>query len=159
MTASAPAELQRLGCDAFERGLLPVARHFLTAFQQPGVHTWQAAYTIAAERWGDAIGFAIAHAMGKLIGALLRSRSDGVGFHDPLDPDARTRLSRDESDLMIMLHHMRRDDTAKARDAVEALTRGRMDPDVIRTGLSLATRFSAGAAITGGRRPTLSVVG
>ncbi|WP_415918955.1 hypothetical protein [Tateyamaria sp. SN6-1] len=60
---------------------------------------------------------------------------------------------------MTMLHHMRRDNTDKARDAVELLTHGRMDPDVIRTGLALAARFSAGAPALSAKRPALRVVG
>ncbi|MEO0401728.1 MAG: hypothetical protein AAF214_05080 [Pseudomonadota bacterium] len=159
MTVPAPVpELQRLGCDEFEWGMLAVARYFLTAFQDPAGQAWQHGYTVATQRWGEAIGLPVAHATGQLVRAVLRCRSDGICFHDPLDQTARIRASRDEVDLIAMLHHMRRNETDKARDAVHALTHGRMDPDVIRTGLSLATRFSAGAAPAQTRRPALSIV-
>ncbi|MEO1109921.1 MAG: hypothetical protein AAFX90_18555 [Pseudomonadota bacterium] len=39
---------------------------------------------------------------------------------------------------------MRRDITPLAREAVEDLTLGQLDPDVIRTGLTFANRFPAG---------------
>ncbi|MEM9639014.1 MAG: hypothetical protein AAGA94_15295 [Pseudomonadota bacterium] len=150
--------LNSIGCDSFERGLLAVARHFLNAFEDPKSQAWQHGYTVAVERWGETIGFPAAHAMSKLIRALLRGRADGISFFDPLCVEARTRVSADEALLMKMLHHMRRDQTSPARDAVEALTLGRMDPDVIRAGLSLASRFSAGCPAASVQRPSLRVV-
>jgi hypothetical protein len=58
-----------------------------------------------------------------------------------------------------MLHHMRRDHTAKARDAVEALTHGQMNPDLIRASLSFADRFPSGARQRLRGTPALRVVG
>jgi len=74
---------------------------------------------------------------------------------------ARAHMTGDEQSLLRMVHYMRRDQTAPARDALAVLTHGHMDPDVIRAGLGLAARFAKGA--TGARavapRPILRAVG
>lgn len=147
--------------DTFETGLLPVLRHFLTSFASPELQAWQFAYTTAAERWGDSIGLAAAQALLPIIRALLCARPDGLAFQDPLCLDARDSVTEDETLVLEMLHHMRRDDTPMARDTVEVLTHGRMDPDVIRAGLSFARRFPAASAgqRTVANPPSLRVVG
>ena len=134
--------LNSIGCDSFERGLLAIARHFLSAFEDPKSQAWQHGYTVAVERWGETIGFPAAHAMSKLIRALLRGRADGISFFDPLCVEARTRVSADEALLMKMLHHMRRDQTARARDALGALTGSRMSPDLIRASLTFSNSYA-----------------
>lgn len=136
--------IEQLSCDAFERRLLPIARHFLSSFESPEHHAWHRAYSIAAEQWQETLGLSIAHHLQKVIRAILRCRTDGIAFQDPLCPEARAMVTVDERMLIDMLHSMRRDHTEAARNCVEALTHGRMDPDVIRTGLSFAARFSVG---------------
>ena len=161
-TAEAPVlPLSQCRFDAFEAGLLPVLRHFLTSFASPELQTWQFAYTTAAERWGDSLGLAAAQALLRVVRALLSARPGGLTFQDPLCLDARDSVTEDERLVLEMLHHMRRDDTPPARDTVEVLTDGRMDPDVIRAGLSFARRFPAGPAghRTADSPPSLRVVG
>jgi hypothetical protein len=81
----------------------------------------------------------IEHAMG-------RCSMSGLNFHDPLSLEDRAFVISDERVLIDMLHHMRRDETPAARDVVEMLTLGCMGPDIIRTGLSFANRFSCGVS-------------
>lgn len=132
------------GLDGFEQGLLPIARHFLRCYEKPDCQGWQAAYTIAAERWGDAQGLPVAHQMRKILRATLDCRPTHFATNDPLCPKARERLTADELALLQMIHHMRRDRTAQARMALDHLTQGRRDPHVIQAALSLAGRWPSG---------------
>lgn len=150
--------LGALGLDEFERGLLPVLRHFLLSYEQPEGQAWQQAYLIAAERWGEALGLPAALAAMKLVRAVLESRDGVFCFVDPFDLENRDTASADEAALLRMIHHMRRDETSLAREAVADVTLGRMDPHVIRAGLSLANRFSKGQSPSRAAPPRLWVV-
>ena len=149
--------LNALGLDMFEKELLCVVRYFLSSFEAPDSQLWHQGFAVAVEKWGEPMGLPIAFATSKLVRAVLRCRDGGMFFHDPLDLETRTMVSDDEAYLLTMLHHMRRDETSAARAAVDALTHGQMDPDVIRSGLSFAARFSYGAQrrVT---RPELHIV-
>lgn len=151
--------LSALGLDDFEQGLLPVLRQFLLSHDQPQGQAWQQAYLIAVERWGEALGLPAALAAMKLVQAVLECRGEGFCFVDPFDLDHRAEVSRDEAALLRMLHHMRRDETPLAREAVADVTLGQMDPHVIRAGLSLANRFSKGQSPARATPPRLRVVG
>jgi len=158
-TAVQGQNLAHCGFDSFEIGLLSCLRHFLTSLSDPESQAWQTAYLTAAERWGETIGFGAAQAILKVVRATLDIRTAGLIFNDPLEIDARDYVTEDEYMLIAMLHHMRRDNTTKARTAVDALTHGRMDPYVIRAGLSLARRFPHGqSGQMPARRPLLRVV-
>lgn len=152
--------IKHLGLDEFERGVLHIARYFLEAHEAPETQSWHRAFLIAVECWGEPVGLSAAHALSKYAKAILRFRSDGLVFHDPLSEDAREFATDDEALTMAVLHYMRRDQTNYARDAVAALTHGQMDPDVIRTALSFANRFSAGEQPRRpqGRTPELRLV-
>jgi hypothetical protein len=129
--------------DEFEEGLLPVLRHFFLCLAQPERQTWQFAYKIAAERWGEARGLPLAHALFKLVQFIVKARRTGFDAIDPLALEQRDFVTRDEQALLQMLHHMRRDETPRAREAVANVTGCTMDPDVIRAGLSFADHFPA----------------
>ncbi|KIC41983.1 hypothetical protein RA27_00800 [Ruegeria sp. ANG-R] len=130
--------------DNFEKGLLIVARHHLDALRCPETQAWHLAYSIASERWGDRIGLPVAHLLARFLKFVVQSR-DGVFAHiDPFCADSRDLITTDEASLLFVLHHMRRDETPAARQAVEDLTLGRLDPDVIRSGLTFADRFPSG---------------
>lgn len=153
--------LETLELDEFERGILAVARHFLTSFETSEFQFWARAYGAAAEYWGETVGLAVAHRLQKVIRAVLDARDGSVSFYDPLDPASHDNATQDEVTLLRMLRHMRRDEAVPARDAALALADGRMDPFVIRAGLSFADRFSCGASgrSRDGKPPTLRVVG
>lgn len=156
--ASHEAGLAAHGFDDFEAGLLPVLRQFLLSYETPESQAWQRAYMVAAERWGEAIGLPAAQALMKLLRAVLDSRDGQFSFTDPFDLDLRGTVTLDEAALLRMLHHMRRDQTAGAREAVADVTGGQMDPHVIRAGLAFAHRFSAGRAAARPETPRLRVV-
>ncbi|CUH88267.1 hypothetical protein PH5382_02200 [Phaeobacter sp. CECT 5382] len=132
------------GLDDFEEGLLPLLRHFLTSLKAPERQSWQYAYKIAAERWGEVLGLRVAQALFKLIDRAVKARGEPLEFLDPLAPDERGFVTRDEFSILRMLHHMRRDETPMAREAVALVTGDTMDPEVIRAGLSFAHRFPVG---------------
>ncbi|MEX0304226.1 MAG: hypothetical protein AB3N24_17540 [Leisingera sp.] len=144
--------------DDFETGLLPVLRQLLLSFEAPESRAWQQGYSVAAERWGEAIGLPAAHALMKLVRAVLESREGQFNFIDPFDLECRGGVTADEAALLRMLHYMRRDQTPKARDAVADVTCGFMDPHVILAGLGFASRFSAGQEAGRHEAPLLRVV-
>ncbi|KIC11547.1 hypothetical protein RA19_05780 [Leisingera sp. ANG-M1] len=152
------AALAAHGFDGFEEGLLPVLRQFLLSYEQPDSRAWQHAYAVAAERWGEAVGLPVAQSLMKLVRAVLERREDKFRFIDSLDMEQRGMVTGDEAALLRMLHHMRRDQTAQAREAVADVTCGLMEPHVIRAGLAFASRFSAGQAAGRGEAPRLRVV-
>lgn len=147
------------GLDPFEEGLLPLLRHLICACRVPQSQSWHRAFVIAGESMGEVQGLAVAHGLWPLVQAVHRHRGRGFQCHDPLDIDRRTLLTRDEEHLLRALHHMRRDQTPAARDAVEDLCGGQMDPDVIRAGLSFAHRFPSGARARLRAGPGLRLVG
>lgn len=152
------AGLAAHGFDGFETGLLPVLRQFLLSYETPDSQAWQRAYMVAAERWGEAIGLPAAQALMKLLRAVLDSRDGQFSFTDPFDLEFRGTVTPDEAALLRMLHHMRRDQTSGAREAVADVTGGQRDPHVIRAGLAFAHRFSAGQAAARPETPRLRVV-
>ncbi len=146
--------------DGFERGLLPVMRHFILSFTEPETQAWQHAFTVAIEHWGRNQGLVLAHLVFKIIKATLHTRPMGLAFNDPLCVETRQELTCDECALLRLLHHMRRDETPAARDALNELTGGYPDAHLIQAGLTLASQFptnSVGPAQPA-RRPTLRVV-
>lgn len=146
--------------DEFEEGLLPVLRHFMMALAEPERQTWQFAYKNAGERWGETLGLPVANALFKLVQFTAKARRVQFNAIDPLALEDRGFVTRDERAFLRMLHHMRRDETARAREAVADVTGCTMDPDVIRAGLSFADRFPAGqnAPRYSPGRPHLEVV-
>jgi hypothetical protein len=152
------AGLAAHGFDEFETGLLPVLRHFLMSYETPDSQAWQRAYMVAAERWGEAIGLPAAQALMKLLRAVMDCRDGQFAYIDPFDLELRGTVTPEEAALLRMLHHMRRDQTPGAREAVADVTGGQMDPHVIRAGLAFAHRFSAGHAAARPEAPRLRVV-
>ena len=150
--------LSVLGADDFEKSLLIIARSLLHAHSEPETHAWQHAFTIAAERFGDVVGPSAAYFMSKYIAALLKCRPEGVSYQEPVEEGDRHLVSESEFQIIGVIHHMRRDRTNHARDAVADLTCGRMDPHFIRAGLELANRFPAGTARACLKPPRLRVV-
>ncbi|MEP4039159.1 hypothetical protein [Pseudophaeobacter sp.] len=146
--------------DEFEEGLLPVLRHFLQSLAQPESQSWQFAFRVAAERWGESLGLPVAQSLFKLVQFTTKARRVGFDSIDPLSLEDREYVTRDEQAFLQMLHHMRRDETPRAREAVANVTGCTMDPDVIRAGLSFADRFPAGTARSkrASSRPILRVV-
>lgn len=147
-----------LPIDDFEAALLPLLRHFTWALSGDSPKGWQTAYGLAAERWGAPIGLSVAHEIGKLVTALEQTRGALPRVQDPLSMDARLLVTLDEKYFLLMVHHMRRDETADARDAVWALTEGRALAAFIRQALSFAAGHSLVAPVVSGRAPVLRVV-
>lgn len=158
MTISARKRPSPQSLDPVSRNLLPILRHFLTGLQEPASTGWQNAYGIAAEVWGEGRGLAVAFRAQKFLAALLRSRSVPLRHADPLCPEDRLTLTDDECLLLALLSHMRDDETAQARDMLAALTCGRVEAAVVRTGLELCGILDGGAAASSRGAPRLTVV-
>lgn len=153
--------VSNLSFDEFELGLLAVARHLSKSYEVPEGQSWQHAYVIAVERWGEQIGLSVAYSLMKVMRAVCRCRPGGLAVQDPLCCEARIFATEDEIALIGMLHHMRRDQTPDARNAVQTLAFGRNDPSVIHAGLSFANRFSLGKrkATNSSEKHALYIVG
>lgn len=153
--------LRTIGCDDFEFGVLAVLRHIMLGLFEGDPRGWARGHDIAIERWGETVGLPTAHLLNRVAIALADCVEDGPEMMDPLCLDARQRMTSDEMQIMSMLHHMRRDKVSGARNAVAFVTRGRMDPELIRAGLSFAHRFPAGVKPANRvvNKPTLRVVG
>ncbi len=160
LSADISTKLDEFEFDDFERGLLPVMRHFILSLEDPETQAWQHAYSIAIERWGQDQGLNLAHLVFKIVKATLHCRPDGLAFNDPLSVDDRLAVTCDEFALLKMLHYMRRDETPDARDAVGQVTGGYPDAHLIQAGLTLANRFPTNNSRRTGsaRRPVLRVV-
>ncbi|WP_395172698.1 MULTISPECIES: hypothetical protein [Roseibium] len=147
-----------LPIDDFEIALLPLLRHFTLTLSGEKPKGWQIAYGLAAERWGAPIGLSVAHEIGKLVAALETARGSFPKVQDPLCIDARLLVTLDEEYFLLMVHHMRRDETADAREAVWALTEGHTLAAFIRQALGFAARHSLVAPRVSRRRPILRIV-
>ncbi|MEM0947466.1 MAG: hypothetical protein AAGB07_18535 [Pseudomonadota bacterium] len=147
-----------LPIDEFEAALLPLLRHFTLVLSGKNPNGWQTAFGLAAERWGAPIGLPVAHEIGKLVAALEETRGSLPRVQDPFCTDARLLVTRDEERFLLLIHHMRRDNTAGARDAVWALTDGHALSAFIRQALSFAAKHTLVAPLASGRAPVLRVV-
>lgn len=124
--------------DPVSRRLLPVLRHLLSDLQGNVPGAWRLGYATAVEVWGEPRGLVIAHRAQEFLSAVLSSRPVPFRHADPLCPVGRLCLSDDECVLLALLTHMRADEAGSARDMIAALTGGRIEAAVVRTGLALS---------------------
>lgn len=146
--------------DPVSQRLLPIVRYFLSGLQDKGSTAWQVGFVASSEVWGEARGLAIAFRTQKFLSALLSSRPVPLRHADPFCPEDRLTLTDDECVLLALLTHMRDDEPKPARDMIAALTGGRVEAAVVRTGLDLcAVLDGTHGARRGKATPILSVVG
>jgi len=145
--------------DPVSRRLLPVLRHFLSNLQGNVPGAWRLGYATALEVWGEPRGLVIAHRAQDFLSAVLSSRPVPFRHADPLCPVARLCLSDDECVLLALLTHMRADEAGPARDMIAALTGGRIEAAVVRTGLDLSAVLDGPHGLARSRaRPRLAAV-
>lgn len=96
--------------------------------------SWQHAYVVAAERWGEQIGLSVAYLLTKVVRAVRSCRPNGLSVQDPLCREEKNFATKDEVALISMLHHMRRDETSDARNSVQILAFDRNDQAIIHAG-------------------------
>ncbi|MEL6467685.1 MAG: hypothetical protein AAFO78_02920 [Pseudomonadota bacterium] len=145
-----PTLLDALPFDDFEKSLLPLVRHFVGTLETGDAIECCHIYDRAIQTWGDPVGLSIAHILQKLILALKRSRNCPLQCFYPAHCDDPKFISENERSLLTMLHHMRRDQTKGARDALDKLAFGKRDPKVIQTALTFSNRYAAGAPLQAG---------
>jgi hypothetical protein len=124
--------------DPVSKALLPVLRHFLSCLQGDVPGAWQQGFLDAVETWGEARGLAIAHRGQAFLAALLRSRKGRLAYCEPCCTGPHHAVSDDELSLLALLRHLREDQPGLARNKMAALTRGRIDAEVVRSGLAFA---------------------
>ncbi len=134
-------QVERL--DPMMKALLPVLRHFFSALNDPPSQGWRHGYEVAIGIWGQGRGLSIAHAVQKFTYDLMRCGETALHFNDPLDIYARPLLTPDERTVLLLLSYMRADNTGKAREVIEGLHQGMIDPILVRHGLALAAMMDA----------------
>lgn len=145
--------------DTVNKALLPVIRHFLNAYLHPDTLGWRTGFAAAIGTWGEARGLAIANAVQVFLSSVLLNRPVPLRYNDPLDVDARQRLTPDEIDLLAMITAMRTDRTQDARRIVQRVTGGEVKAAVVRTGLALSVILDPSEAKPKRvKRPALQVV-
>lgn len=150
--------LPDLPIDAFETDLLLLLRHFTLSLSGKSRDGWQVAYAWSADRWGAPIGLAIAHEVSKLVSALEETRGTFPHVLDPDFTDTDLVVTKDEEQFLLVIHHMRREHTNAARDAVWTLTQGKSLASFIRQAHSFAAKHSLVAPQNAGHVPALRVV-
>ncbi|MFP7675192.1 hypothetical protein ACG74X_17730 [Marivita sp. S0852] len=126
--------------DPVDRALLPILRHAVYAFTCPERCAWRSAYMIAAERWGEPRGLALAHATIDLVSAVL-SKDITLEIQDPLDVQQRSEVTEQEHQILLMVRFMRQQDKANARNVMMQLCDGHIYAAVVRAALALASRL------------------
>ena len=153
-----PVVLANLPCDALECALLPLIRHLVRSHTGQCPNGWHHAFTIAKERWGGPIGLQIAFGLSNTMLELINARRCATAVHDPLRPDLRLRLTDDEKAILLLIHYMRRDNSAKAREYVPLLAAGRMHAVFIQAMLTFARSDVLAIPDRTAKQPRLTLV-
>ncbi|MEL6464794.1 MAG: hypothetical protein AAFQ58_07480 [Pseudomonadota bacterium] len=142
---SEPLRLADLPCDSFEEALLPIIRRLVRTLQTNDAAGYCRANDRAVEQWGDPMGLSIAHLLRKLVSELAKCRGSPLECFYPKDRAELHYISHDEYNLLTMLYHMRRNETAYVHYLTEELTHGKVGSKAVKAGWTFAKRYSAGA--------------
>jgi hypothetical protein len=151
ITDSLPAEtgllsLQGIGCDDFERELLPLLlRGLMETWRHPEARCWTPVYGAAAARWGPRTGLSLAHSLAQSSDTLLRIRGHGLRVLAASDTDHAEEVTPDERLPLLLLHKLRRNHVAAGQDFLLKLTGGEMDEEHLALALDFAQRHFCGA--------------
>lgn len=146
-TDPSPADLlplDRIGCDAFERALLPLVRDLAVGCRDPESRSWNLAYRAAARRWGAQTGLPLAYGLAQIVTALTRIKGDALQVLDHDGGAPQAAVTRDEQLLLLLLHQLRREHLNAGCDAMLDLTDGEMDDELMALALDFARRHSCG---------------
>ncbi|MFE3836450.1 hypothetical protein [Pseudogemmobacter sonorensis] len=132
--------LHVIGCDDFERALLPLLRALMQTCRNPRGRSWNAVYGAASARWGTRTGLPLAYDLARISEALLRVKGDRLRMLDGTADAAR--VTRDERLLLLLLHQLRRNHVAAGQDFLLDLTEGEMDAELMALASGFARRHS-----------------
>lgn len=133
--------VESAGLDAFELGLLAVARHFIVSFAAPETQSWTVAFKIASERWGISEGARAAATVLVVIEEMRLARKSVFRFSDPNCPNCRQSLTPNERHLMLILHAIRRGRVGDAQTEAMLLCEGEDAKGLLRAAWGLAGLF------------------
>lgn len=136
--------LERIGCDAFERALLPLVRELAGGCRDPESRSWNLAYGAAAKRWGAQTGLPLAYGLAQIVDALTRIKGDALQVLDHASAVPYAAVTRDEQLLLLFLHQLRREHLAAGCDFMLDLTDGEMDDELMALAIEFARRHSCG---------------
>ncbi|MFC3058660.1 hypothetical protein [Paenirhodobacter populi] len=136
--------LHVIGCDAFERALLPLLRDLMETCRNPDGRSWNAVYGAAASRWGARTGLPLAYGLARISEALLRVKGERLQMLDAADTAHAAEVTRDERLLLLLLHLLRRNHVLAGQDFLFDLTEGKMDKELMALALDFARRHSCG---------------
>lgn len=137
--------LRMIGCDDFERALLPLLRDLIETCRNPDGRSWTPVYGAAAARWGAQTGLPLAYGLARLSEALLRVKGDRLWMLARDDNVRAAKVTPDERLVLLLLHHLRRSHVAAGTDFLLDLTDGEMDEALMACALDFARRHSCGA--------------
>lgn len=153
ITAPSPADtgllsLRGIGCDDFERALLPLLRDLMQTCRHPEGRSWTPVYGAAAARWGARTGLPLANGLAQISAALSRVTGKRLQMLSGSDTSHADQVTSDERLVLLLLHHLRRNHVAAGQDFLLDLTGGEMDEELMALALEFGHRHSCGAPRT-----------
>lgn len=134
--------LAALPCDTFERQLVPVLRRLVRTYQKKDTLAFFRTYDRAVQLWGEPIGLSIVHLLQKLILEFTKCRGEPLECFFPSDRTQLDVVSRDEYNLIAMLHHMRRNEIKSACQFADDLANGSASSKALQQSLNFSKRFN-----------------
>lgn len=138
--------LSLVGLDAFEQNLLAIIRDLAVTCFNPERQTWIPVYAKAEQLWGVRTGLPLVHHLAQIVVSLVRIKGKRLHFLDNSDPRAQDVATYDEQQLLLMLHHLRRQHVNAACDFMLDLVDARMDEQLMQDALRFGKRHSCAPA-------------
>lgn len=139
--------LSKIGCDAFERALLPIIRQLTSSCRSPNMGNWLPIYGHAEKLWGVRTGLPLVYGLSKIVVSLLRIKGDAFRILPPSD-DTSNEVTADEQLLLLLIHHLRRGHVNAGCDLLLDLVDGEMDEELMEQAREFAQRHSCGQPLT-----------
>lgn len=136
--------VSQIGCDAFERALLPIIRNLTITCIHPERLSWISTYEAAGKHWGVRTGFPLVHGLSQIVVALLRVKGEHLDVLININDLTRDLATRDEQMLLLIIHQLRRNHFYAGCDFMLDLVNGQMDTVLMDEVLAFAQRHSCG---------------
>ncbi|MEM9631486.1 MAG: hypothetical protein AAGA50_09185 [Pseudomonadota bacterium] len=138
--------LSNVGCDEFERALLPIVRDLNMTCVNPDMGNWLPVYGRAEKLWGAQTGLPLVYGLSQIVVSLVRIKGEKLDILIASDAWAQG-VTHHEQLLLLMIHHMRRGHTQAGCDFLLDLLDGEMDTKLMNEALAFARRHSCGTPL------------
>ena len=154
--------LQEIGCDPFEQALLPLFRDLAITVFQPEQQSWLPVYVNAQDIWGPHRGLPLVDGLAKILMAILRVTDNDIAIRHGANDRPNGFVTSDEQQVLLMIHHLRRQHPQAASDIMLELTQGVMDHELFAAVETFGQNYSCGAPQARlhdqGQKPALRIV-